>query len=197
MMRYFRSMSENHAVIFLNVLDLWNDKGGAPLTDDELQKNLDKAGMMLSSGEFQKAYNAYRKITREHSDCAEAFFGLAESSVGIPKLTVQEIAQTYQTACNLEPDNPIYHATFGNFCFENGILKKAEECFLKAAQIDEENSSVYLSDLATGYYHSARNFRNHYPGLTDDAILKTSLKYILMAFDLPKDKALSLLGQLE
>jgi len=163
------------------------------MTVEEIQKALDKANMLLAAGDFNKAYNAYKKVVKEHPDSPEAQFGLAESSLGIPKLTVQEIASTYQRACDLDPDNPLFLATYGNFCFENGILKKAEECFLRAAEIDEENSSVYLSDLATGYFHSARNFKNHYPALTDDEITKTSLKYILMAFDLPAAKAKQLL----
>jgi tetratricopeptide (TPR) repeat protein len=166
------------------------------MTGEELQKALDKANMLLGAGDFQKAYNAYKKVVKEHPDSAEAQFGLAESSLGIPKLTIQEIAATYQRACDLDPNNPLYFATYGNFCFENGILKKGEECFAKAAEIDEENQSVYLSDLATGYYHSAMNFRNHYPNMTDDDVLKVSLKYILMAFDLPVDKAKKLLDEI-
>jgi tetratricopeptide (TPR) repeat protein len=166
------------------------------MTEEELRKALDKANMLLSSGDFQKAYNAYKKITKEIPDSAEAAFGLAESSVGIPKLTVQEVASSYQRACDLDPSNPIYFGTYGNFCFENGILKKGEECFLKAAELDEENASVYLSDLATGYFHSAKSFANHYPGLKEEEILKTSLKYILMAFDLPVEKAKDLISKM-
>lgn len=163
------------------------------MTNEELQKGLDKANMLLASGDFNKAYNAYRKVAKEHPDSPEAAFGVAESSLGIPKLTMQEIAASYQRACDLDPKNPLYLATYGNFCFENGILKKAEECFLKAAEMDEENSSVYLCDLATGYYHSAMNFRGHYPDLKDDEILKNSLRYILMAFDLSPEKAKKLI----
>jgi tetratricopeptide (TPR) repeat protein len=166
------------------------------MTEEDLRKALEKANMLLSSGDFQKAYNAYKKVTKEYPDSSEAHFGLAESSLGIPKLTVQEIASTYQRACDLDPNNPIFYATYGNFCFENGILKKGEECFLRAAQLDEENSSVYLSDLATGYYHSAKNFGNHYPGLKEEEILKNSLRYILMAFDIPVEKAKDLLSKL-
>jgi hypothetical protein len=68
---------------------------------------------------------------------------------------------------------------------------------MKASEIDEENSSLYLSDLATSYYFSARNFRNHYPNLTDDDILMTSLKYILMAYDIDKAKAKELVDKME
>lgn len=166
------------------------------MTEEELRKALDKANMLLSSGDFQKAYNAYKKITKEVPDSAEAAFGLAESSVGIPKLTVQEIAAYYQRTCDLDPTNPIYFATYGNFCFENGILKKGEECFLKAAELDEENASVYLFDLATGYFHSAKNFATHYPGVKEEDLLKTCLKYIFMAFDLPPEKAKDLITKL-
>ncbi|MCK7483193.1 MAG: hypothetical protein M0C28_43675 [Candidatus Moduliflexus flocculans] len=82
---------------------------------------------------------------------------MAESSVGIPKLTVQDIAADYQKACELDAQNPIYFASFGNFCFENGIIKKGEECFVKGfAELDEENSAVYLSDLATSDYPRPR-----------------------------------------
>lgn len=164
---------------------------------DDIQKVLDKANMQLAAGDFKKSFNTLKKLTKEKPDIAEGWFGMAEASVGIPKLTIQEVASYYQKACDLAPDNPLYFATFGNFCFENGILKKGEECFLKAAEIDEDNSSMYLSDLATSYYFSANNFRNHYPNMTDDQILQTSMKYILMAFNVDKDKAKGLIDKLE
>jgi len=159
------------------------------MANDDVQAAVEKANNQLASGEFQKAYNAFKKVSKEHPERAEAFFGMAESSVGIPKLTVQDIAADYQKACELDAQNPIYFAAFGNFCFENGIIKKGEECFVKAAELDEENSAVYLSDLATNYYHSAQNFANHYPQLKKDDILKTSFKYLLMAFGIDKAKA--------
>ncbi|MDG6224416.1 MAG: hypothetical protein QCI82_02770 [Candidatus Thermoplasmatota archaeon] len=166
------------------------------MTDNDIQKKLEKASILLASGEFNKAYNLYKKIVKENDSSSEAYFGLAESSLAIPKLTVQEIASSYQKACDLDPDNPLYLATYGNFCFENGILKKAEDCFQKASMVDEENASIYLSDLATGYFHSAKNYQDHYPGMTYDDILITSMKYILMAFDLSSEKAKEIIDNL-
>lgn len=166
------------------------------MTENDLQKSIEKASILLASGEFNKAYTAYKRIVKDNDKSAEAYFGLAESSLAIPKLTVQEIASSYQKACDLDLNNPLYLATYGNFCFENGILKKAEECFQKAAEIDEENASVYLSDLATGYFHSAKNFKDHYPGMKDDDILATAMKYILMAFDLSPQKAKEIMDRL-
>jgi len=167
------------------------------MTSDEISKAIDKANVQMAAGEYSKAYNVLKKLAKAYPDTAEAWFMMAEASVGIPKLTIQEIASFYQKACDLAPDNPLYFASYGNFCFENGILKKGEECFLKAAELDDENSAVYLSDLATSYFFSARNFRNHYPNLSDDDILKTSLRYILMAFNIDKEKAITLLGSIE
>lgn len=163
----------------------------------ELEKALEKAQMQLAAGDFKKAFNSFKKITGTDPDCAEAHYGMAEASIGIPKLKMQDIAVFYEKACNLANENPIYWATYGNFCFENGVIKKGEECFLKAVEVDEENSSLYLSDLATTYHHSANNFMNHYPNLSKDEISTTSLKYILMAFDIPKDKAKELIDKIE
>lgn len=167
------------------------------MASDDEQKLIEKANILLASGDYTKSYNALKKLTKEKPEIAEAWFGMAEAAIGIPKLTVQEIASFYQRACELSKDEPLYHASYGNFCFENGILKKGEECFLKAAEIDEENSPIYLSDLATSYYFSANRFRNHYPNMTDDEILSTSLKYMLMAFNIDKKKAKQLIEGLE
>ncbi len=167
------------------------------MASDDAQKQIEKANMQLASGDYKKSFNTLKKLTKENPDIAEAWFGMAEAAIGIPKLTIQEIASYYQKACDLAPEEPLYFASYGNFCFENGILKKGEECFQKAAEIDEDNSSVYLSDLATSYFFSAKRFRNHYPNMTDEEILKTSLKYILLAFDIDKNKAKDLIGTIE
>ena len=167
------------------------------MPSDDTQKVLDKANMQLAAGEFKKSFNTLKKLTKENPEVAEGWFGMAEAAMGIPKLTIQEIASYYQKACDLAPENGLYYATYGNFCFENGILKKGEECFIKASEVDEENSPMYLSDLATSYYFSANNYRNHYPNITDDQILQTSMKYILMAFNVEKDKAKQLIDGIE
>lgn len=167
------------------------------MVDADVEKALDKANVQLASGEYQKSFNTLKKLLKTHPDVGEAYFGMAEAAVGIPKLKVQDIASYYQRATELVPDNPLYLATYGNFCFENGILKKGEECFLKASEIDEENSALYLSDLATTYYFSAKNFNHMYPNLDDDKILETSLKFILMAFNIDKDKAATLIKGIE
>ena len=168
-----------------------------PMATEDVEKMLDKANMQLASGEFQKAFNSFKRIAKQHPDLSKAYFGMAEASMGVPKLTIQEIASYYQKACDIEPENPLLLATYGNFCFENGILKKGEECFLRASETDEKNSHMYLSELATSYFQSTHRFINHYPNITHDDIAKKSLKYILMAFDLQKDKAKELIGQIE
>jgi Tfp pilus assembly protein PilF len=167
------------------------------MASEDVQKQIEKANMQLASGDYNKSYNTLKKLTKADPDVAEGWFGMAEAAIGIPKLTVQEIASFYQKACDLAPEEPLYFASYGNFCFENGILKKGEECFQKAAEIDEENAPVYLSDLATSYFFSAQRFRNHYPNMTDDEIIKTSLKYIMLAFDIDKDKAKKLIDTLQ
>lgn len=167
------------------------------MPSDDTQKVLDKANMQLAAGEFKKSFNILKKLTKEDPEVAEGWFGMAEAAMGIPKLTIQEIASYYQRACDLATDNALFFATYGNFCFENGILKKGEECFIKAAEVDEENSPMYLSDLATSYYFAANSFRNHYPNITDDQILQTSMKYILLAFNVEKDKAKQLIDGIE
>ena len=163
------------------------------MVSSDIEKALEKANMQLASGDFKKSYNSFKKIVKSDEKVADAYFGMAEASIAIPKLTIQEIASFYQKACDLSEDNPLYYASYGNFCFENGILKKGEECFLKASEIDEENSSLYLSDLATSYFQSAHKFQNMYPNMTAEEINSRSLKYILMAFDLSRENAKALL----
>ena len=167
------------------------------MTPDEVQKALDKANMQIAAGEFQKSFNTLKKLLKTDPDVPDAYFGMAEAAVGIPKLTIQDIASYYQKACDLAQDNALFFASYGNFCFENGILKKGEECFMKAAEVDEENSALYLSDLATTYYFSARNYKHMYPNMTDDDIVQKSLKFIMMAFNIDKSKAKDLIEKLD
>ena len=167
------------------------------MVSDEAQKILDKANMQLAGGEYQKSFNTLKKLVKEVPDTAEAYFGMAEAAMGIPKLSIQDIASYYQKACDLSPENALYQASFGNFCFENGILKKGEECFIRAAEVDEENSALYLSDLATSYFFAAKNFKHMYPNMSDDDIAQKSLKYIMMAFGIDRDRAKRLIDAQE
>ncbi|MBN1539671.1 MAG: hypothetical protein JW939_05955 [Candidatus Thermoplasmatota archaeon] len=167
------------------------------MATDEALKVIEKANVQLASGEFQKSYNTLKRLVKDEPEIAEAHFLMAEAAVGIPKLTVQDIASHYQKACDLAPDNALYQASFGNFCFENGILKKGEECFIRAAEIDEENSALYLSDLATSYFFAAKNFKNMYPAMKEDDVIRRSLKYIMMAFNIEKEKAKNLIDGID
>lgn len=167
------------------------------MVSDEVQKILDKANMQLAGGEYQKSFNTLKKMVKTEGDVAEAYFGMAEAAMGIPKLSIQDIASYYQKACDLAPENALYQASYGNFCFENGILKKGEECFIRAAEIDEENSALYLSDLATSYFFAARNFKHMYPNMGEEEIAQKSLKYIMMAFSIDKEKAKRLIDSMD
>ena len=167
------------------------------MTSDDVQKALDKANMQIAGGEFKKSFNTLKKLLKSDPDVAPAYFGMAEAAMGIPKLSIQDIASYYQKACDLDPENALYFASYGNFCFEHGILKKGEECFLKASEVDEENSAMYLSDLATTYYFSAKNFSHMYPNITNDDITQKALGFIMMAFNIDKEKAKVLIDGLE
>ena len=59
------------------------------MVSDDVMKTLDKANMQLAGGEYQKSFNTLKKLVKEEGDIAEAYFGMAEASMGLPKLSIQ------------------------------------------------------------------------------------------------------------
>ena len=161
----------------------------------EVDKMIIKAKELLNDGEFQKAVKMFDKVIKAAPDSSIGYFGKAEASIGVPKFSMVEVAQLYKKAIELEPDNPFYHKSYGDFCLDNGLLTQAEEAYQKAIKLDPEGARFYYSDLAIGYYNSGKLFPERQLNLTEDDIAKKALQYSLKALDMDEKRALDILSK--
>jgi tetratricopeptide (TPR) repeat protein len=161
----------------------------------EVDKLIMKAKDHLNNGDFDKAARAFDKVIKAAPDNSVGYFGKAEASVGVPKFSMVEVAQLYKKAIELEPDNPFYHKSYGDFCLDNGLLAQAEEAYQSAIKLDPEGARFYYSDLAMGYYNSGMLFPERQLNMTEDDIAKKALQYSLKALDMTEQRALDILSK--
>ncbi|UCF07262.1 MAG: tetratricopeptide repeat protein [Thermoplasmata archaeon] len=161
----------------------------------EVEKNITKAKELLTEGEFEKAAKAFDKVIKADPNNSIGYFGKAEASIGVPKFSLMEVAQLYKKALELEPDNALYHKSYGDFCLDNGLLTQAEEAYENAVKLDPEGAQFYYSDLAIGYYNSGMLFPERQLNMTEEDIAKKALEYSLKALKMDKKKAIELLSR--
>jgi tetratricopeptide (TPR) repeat protein len=161
----------------------------------EVDKMVIKAKELLNDGEFQKAAKMFEKVIKAAPDNSIGYFGKAEASIGVTKFSMVEVAQLYKKAIELEPDNPFYYKSYGDFCLDNGLLAQAEEAYQNAIKLDPEGARFYYSDLAIGYYNSGKLFPERQLNLTEDDIAKKALQYSLKALDMDEKRALDILSK--
>ncbi|HDD60049.1 MAG: hypothetical protein DRN35_04130 [Thermoplasmata archaeon] len=142
---------------------------------------LQRAEVKLAEGDFKGAYRDFKTLSKKMPEDPRVFFGLAEAALGNPEVSAQEILLSYRRAVELDPENPLYLTSYGNYCLETGMLDRAEKLYRRAAGIDPDNAPQYYSDLATGIYVHGREFVGRIPGLTMDEILRRSIRIFLEA----------------
>lgn len=161
----------------------------------DVEKDLMDAQEALAGGEFDTAVSKYNKALKADPKCAEAYFGKAEASVGVPKMSPEEVMELYKKAVELEPKNPIYQSFYGAYLIEIGRFNEAEQAYSKAAELDPDNASNYHSEFAIGYIQKAPIVMEKFlDDKTKDMILKKGLKYLLKAAGLSEDEAKRLLS---
>lgn len=162
----------------------------------ETEKDLMDAQELLAGGEFDKAVAKYNKIIKTDPKCAEAYFGKAEASVGVPKMTPEDVMESYKRAVELDPKNPIYQSSYGAFLVEIGRFNEAEAAYLKAAELDPDNARYYFSEFGVEYTVKAPVVMEKFlDEKTKDMILKKGLKYLLKAAGMTEEDAKRLLAQ--
>ncbi len=149
---------------------------------------------LLAQFEYEKARKKFNEAIKEDPKNAIGHFGKAEASLGIPKLRVEDILESYKKAVELEPDNVFYLTTLGSFCIDIGRFNEAEEYYNKATEIDEENASIYFSEFAIGYFKKAPIIMEKFlDDNTRGMIKKKALTYMLKALDTSEEEARKLL----
>jgi tetratricopeptide (TPR) repeat protein len=155
-----------------------------------MEKDLMDAQELMASGEFEKAVAKYSKVIKADPKCAEAHFGKAEASVGVPKLTPEEVMESYKKAVELDPKNPIYQSSYGAYLIEIGRFNEAEAAYAKAAELDPDNARYYFSEFGVEYTLRAPVVMEKFlDDNTRDMIMKKGLKYLLKAAGMSEDDA--------
>lgn len=155
-----------------------------------IEKDLMDAQELMASGEFEKAVAKYNKVIKADPKCADAHFGKAEASVGVPKLTPEEVMESYKKAVELDPRNPIYQSSYGAYLVEIGRFNEAEAAYLKAAELDPDNARYYFSEFGVEYTLRAPVVMEKFlDDNTRDMIMKKGLKYLLKAAGMSEEDA--------
>ncbi len=161
----------------------------------DVEKDLMEAQEALAMGEFDAAVSKFNKVLKADPKCAEAYFGKAEASVGVPKMAPEEVMELYKKAVELEPKNPIFQSSYASFLLDIGRFNEAEQAYIKAAELDPDNASNYFSEFGVEYIQKAPVVMEKFlDDKTKDMILKKGLKYLLKAAGLTEEDAKRLLS---
>ncbi len=162
----------------------------------EVEKDLMDAQEALASGEFDQAVSKFNKVLKADPKCAEAYFGKAEASVGVPKMSPEEVVALYKKAVELDPKNPIYNSSYAAYLLDIGRFNEAEAAYMKAAETDPDNARQYYSEFGVEYILRAPVVMEKFlDDKTKDMIMKKGLKYLLKAAGLTEEDAKRLLAQ--
>ncbi len=144
--------------------------------------------------DYEKAFKHFSNAIKLNPKEPRAYFGKAESSVGMPKVKPEEVAELYKKAIDLDPKNPMFLEAYANFCMEAGRFNEAEEFYNKVSEIDGDNAPSYFTDFAIKYYTYAPQIMAE---MLDDKgkeiIARKSLTYLLKAMNMDKEYAKKLL----
>ncbi|MEM3445372.1 MAG: tetratricopeptide repeat protein [Thermoplasmata archaeon] len=164
--------------------------------EPNVEKEIAAGNRLLQEGDLKGALSRFNKAAKLDPNCAEAYFGIAEASLGIPKVSVEQILTAYKKAIELDGKNPYYYSAYGSFCLENGLYKDAEDAYQRAAELDPENSIYYLSELSVEYFRNAISKLDEEASNKEyEAILKKTMEYFLKALNITKEDAVRLLSQ--
>jgi tetratricopeptide (TPR) repeat protein len=160
----------------------------------DIRKDLMDAQEAMAGGDFDSAVTKYNKVLKTDPNCAEAYFGKAEASVGVPKMSPEEVMTLYKKAVDLDPKNPIFHSSYAAYLLEIGRFNEAEAAYVKAAELDPDNARYYYSEFGVEYTLRAPIVMEKFlDDKTKDMIMKKGLKYLLKAAGMTEEDAKRLL----
>ena len=149
----------------------------------------------LGALDYETAHRHFNKATRLDPKNPIAFFGKAESGLGVPNQESEEIGAAYRKAIELDPENPQFLEAFASFSMDQGRFNDAEQAYLSAAKLDADNAAYYYSEFAVQYRARAPVVMEKFlDEKTRDLIAKKALDYMLRALEMTRDEAKRLLG---
>ena len=144
----------------------------------------------LADLDYDKAYPHFEKATKLEAGNAWAWFGKAESALGMPKIEPDQIVGFYKKAIELDPKNPQFKEALGTLLVDMGRFNEAEQQYNQAAEADPENASYYWLGFAVEYATKAPIVMEQFlDDKTRDMIAAKSLNYALKALKLSRDVA--------
>ncbi len=159
---------------------------------DEVTQLLAEGLDLLDGGDYKKAFKRFKSAIDIDPESSEAYFNMAEASLGLPGKKIIEIASWYRKSIDLDPENTFYRVSYAEFCLENGIFKAATEEYDKTAELDPDNAQIYFNDYAISFYRNARKFPDRV-GMSEDEIIKHTLEYYLKAMEIDSERAVNIL----
>lgn len=157
-------------------------------------KELQAGERKLAEMDFEGAFSKFKKAAKLDPASADAYFGIAEAALGVPKVPAEEVIAAYKRAIELAPDNPFHHARLGAFCIEAGQWELAEQSYNKAAEVDPENGYLYLSEFGIEYYRSiTEKLDPDTPPKVREEAGRKAIKYVLKGMRMSEPDALRLL----
>lgn len=148
----------------------------------------------LSKLDYDAAFKHFDKATKLNPKNPIAFFLKAEAALGIPTEEADNILSWYRKAIELEPENPQFHEAIASLCMDLGRFNEAEQAYTKAAELDQDNASLYYSEFAIQYRTKAPVVMEQFlDERTKDMIAQKSLNYALKALSMDRNEAKRLL----
>ena len=150
--------------------------------------------MKLAEMDLKAAYAKFKKAVEVDPNNARAYFGRAESALGVDKVTPGDILRDYRKAAELDPNQAgFYLSSLGAFSLSIGQLVPAENAYREAAAKDPENAVSYLTDFATSFYATRMSESEEMDKAEMDHIRYQTLVYLCNALGLSPADAVDLL----
>jgi tetratricopeptide (TPR) repeat protein len=173
----------------------------AEMTDDKTaalyDKTIAQGEQLLNRLDFKGAISKFNKAIKLNPTDPRGYFNKAEASVGIPKLTVQDIGQLYEKAVELDEQKPLHFVRYGGFCLDNGLFRKAEICYREAARIDPENAYLYYSEFAIEFFYNTKRLLENLEEDSQNKVSTIAIYYLLRTLNMSKKRAEKLLADLD
>lgn len=157
-------------------------------------KLVEEGETKLAEMDLKGAYAKFKKAIEVDPNNARAYFGRAESALGVDKVAPGDILRDYRKAAELDPKQAgFYLSSLGAFNLSLGQIVPAENAYKEAAAKDPENAVSYLTDFATSYYAMAMGESEEMEKDEMDYIRYQTLVYLCNALGLAPGDAVELL----
>jgi tetratricopeptide (TPR) repeat protein len=160
-------------------------------------KLVEEGELKLAEMDFKAAFAKFKKAVETDANNARAYFGRAESALGLEKVSPGDILRDYRKAAELDPKQAgFYLSSLGAFNLSLGQLPQAEAAYKEAASKDPENAVQYLTDFAVSYYQAKMGESEEMDKAEMDAIRYQTLVYLCNALALSPADAIELLTKM-